>query len=206
MRGVGAGVDREEQAGGLDLVVELLARHAGLHRHGQVFGVDASAPAFMRLTSRLMPPCTASRWPSSDEPTPNGMTGTLYCAASFTASPTSCVLWANTTAAGGGHVKGRLVAPVLLAHHQGGGEAIAKAGLERVHQGLGHLAGLDLGQQVGDVTGAFMGCLQKWGRGRAAGRGYSAATIAVRSKDTAMGQPPHTNRHPHRRQRHHRPG
>jgi hypothetical protein len=25
---------------------------------------------FMRLTSMLMPPCTASRWPSSEEPTP----------------------------------------------------------------------------------------------------------------------------------------
>jgi hypothetical protein len=25
---------------------------------------------FMRFTSMLMPPCTASRWPSSDEPAP----------------------------------------------------------------------------------------------------------------------------------------
>src|SRR5665647_597485 len=54
---------------------------------------------FMRLTSMLMPPCTASRWPSSDVPTPNGMTGTLYSLASFTASATLAVLCANTTAA-----------------------------------------------------------------------------------------------------------
>ncbi|MCY1519643.1 hypothetical protein D9M68_544000 [compost metagenome] len=57
---------------------------------------------FMRETSMLMPPCTASRWPSSDEPTPKGMTGTLCSLASFTASATSCVLSANTTAEGGG--------------------------------------------------------------------------------------------------------
>jgi hypothetical protein len=40
-RRVGAGVDREEQARVPDLAVELLARHAGLHRHRQVLGVDA---------------------------------------------------------------------------------------------------------------------------------------------------------------------
>ena len=57
---------------------------------------------FMRLTSMLMPPCTASRWPSSEEPTPKGMTGTWYCAANATASATSCVFSANTTATGGG--------------------------------------------------------------------------------------------------------
>src|SRR5574343_37208 len=59
---------------------------------------------FMRETSRLMPPCTASKWPSSEEPTPNGITGTLCCAHSLTASATSCVHSANTTAAGGGTV------------------------------------------------------------------------------------------------------
>jgi len=57
---------------------------------------------FMRLTSRLMPPCTASRWPSSEEPTPKGITGTRCWAARATVSATSCVLSANTTAAGGG--------------------------------------------------------------------------------------------------------
>ena len=31
---------------------------------------------FIRDRSMLTPPCTASRWPSSDEPTPNGITGT----------------------------------------------------------------------------------------------------------------------------------
>ena len=40
MRRVGARVDREEQAGALDLFVELLARDARLHGHRQVLGVD----------------------------------------------------------------------------------------------------------------------------------------------------------------------
>ena len=60
---------------------------------------------FMRLTSMLMPPCTASRWPSREEPTPKGMTGTLCALASATASATSCVLSAKTTAEGGGASK-----------------------------------------------------------------------------------------------------
>lgn len=59
----------------------------------------------MRLTSMLMPPCTASRCPSSEEPTPKGITGTLQSLASLTASATSCVLSAKTTAEGGGASK-----------------------------------------------------------------------------------------------------
>ncbi len=60
----------------------------------------------MRDTSRLMPPCTASKWPSSDEPTPYGITATPCADASFTASATSAVLSQNTTASGGGTSKG----------------------------------------------------------------------------------------------------
>ena len=56
---------------------------------------------FIRDRSRLRPPCTASRWPSSDEPTPNGITGTRCCAASATAAATSSVDSQNTTASGG---------------------------------------------------------------------------------------------------------
>src|SRR5690606_2932612 len=56
---------------------------------------------FICDTSIDKPPCTASRWPSSDEPTPNGITGTLYARHCLTASATSSVLRANTTASGG---------------------------------------------------------------------------------------------------------
>ena len=55
----------------------------------------------MRETSTLTPPCTASRWPSSDEPTPKGITGTACAAASATTAATSSVLSQNTTASGG---------------------------------------------------------------------------------------------------------
>ena len=95
---------------------------------------------FMRDTSMLMPPCTASRWPSSDEPTPKGITGTLCSLASFTASATSCVLSAKTTADGRWRIEGRFVAPVLRAHRQRGRAAVAEARLERVDQRIGHLA------------------------------------------------------------------
>ena len=39
-RGVGAGIDREEEAGGADVFVELLARDAGLHHDVEVGLVD----------------------------------------------------------------------------------------------------------------------------------------------------------------------
>ena len=57
---------------------------------------------FMRDRSIETPPCTASRWPSSEEPTPNGITGTACRSASFTTAATSSVLSQNTTASGGG--------------------------------------------------------------------------------------------------------
>ncbi len=55
----------------------------------------------MRETSTLTPPCTASRWPSSDEPMPYGITGTACAAASVTTAATSSVLSQNTTSSGG---------------------------------------------------------------------------------------------------------
>src|SRR5689334_14535724 len=61
---------------------------------------------FMRPRSMLTPPCTASRCPSSDEPTPNGITGTAYWSASLTTSATSSVLSQNTTTSGGGASNG----------------------------------------------------------------------------------------------------
>ena len=72
---VGAGVDREEEAGVADLVVDLRPRHARLTVTVRSSALTAST-LFMRDRSMLMPPWTASRWPSSDEPTPNGITGT----------------------------------------------------------------------------------------------------------------------------------
>jgi hypothetical protein len=56
---------------------------------------------FMRDRSTLTPPCTASRWPSSEEPTPKGMTGTACAVAWETMKATSSVDSQNTTASGG---------------------------------------------------------------------------------------------------------
>ena len=52
MRGVGAGVDREEQAGVAQIVVELLARDAGLDRAVEVLGVDREHPVHARHVER----------------------------------------------------------------------------------------------------------------------------------------------------------
>jgi hypothetical protein len=56
---------------------------------------------FMRDRSMLTPPCTASRWPSSDEPTPKAITGTACAAACETTKATSSVFSQNTTISGG---------------------------------------------------------------------------------------------------------
>ena len=69
--GIGAGIDRKEQPVSRDLLVELLARDAGLHRDRQVFALTAST-WFICDRFRLMPPWMASR-PSSDEPASRGI-------------------------------------------------------------------------------------------------------------------------------------
>ena len=56
---------------------------------------------FMSRKSIEMPPCGALTWPSSDEPVPNGITGTPWPAQMRTISCTSAVLCGNTTASGG---------------------------------------------------------------------------------------------------------
>ena len=56
---------------------------------------------FMREKSMHTPPCTASRCPSTDEPTPKPMTGTRSFAQARTTKAASSVLQTNTTASGG---------------------------------------------------------------------------------------------------------
>ena len=55
----------------------------------------------MRDRSSDTPPFTASSWPSTDEPAPNGMTGTRFDRHSRTTAITSSLVSANTTASGG---------------------------------------------------------------------------------------------------------
>ena len=60
-----------------------------------------ASTAFMPLTSMQTPPFSAATWPSSEVPVPKAMTGTPCAAQAATASLTSAVLRANTTASGG---------------------------------------------------------------------------------------------------------
>jgi hypothetical protein len=139
-RGVGAGVDREEQAGGFDLVVELLARHAGLHRHRQVFGVDAQHPvhaAHVDADAALHRQQVAFERRAHTEGDHRHLvlTGQLH--------GIGHVLRAFGKHHGGRWRhggEGRFVAPVLLAHGQRGGAALAEAGLQGVDQRGGYRA------------------------------------------------------------------
>ena len=60
--------------GGISIDVSRMNRVLAIHAEDLTVTVRSSAlmlsTRFMRLTSRLMPPCTASRWPSSEEPAP----------------------------------------------------------------------------------------------------------------------------------------
>ena len=60
-----------------------------------------SSTRFIRDRSSVMPPRTASSWPSIDVPTPQGMIGTRCARHSRTVSATSSSDSANTTASGG---------------------------------------------------------------------------------------------------------
>jgi hypothetical protein len=55
----------------------------------------------IRLVSTETPPCAARMWPSSDEPVPNGITGTACAAQARTIAATSSVERGNATASGG---------------------------------------------------------------------------------------------------------
>jgi len=55
----------------------------------------------MRERSIDTPPCSASRWPSTELPTPNGITGTSCWSASARTAATSSVLSQKTTTSGG---------------------------------------------------------------------------------------------------------
>ena len=53
---------------------------------------------------------------------------------------------------------------VLLAHGLGQRALRAKAGLQRIDEGLGHVAQLDFGQQVGGSGGGVHGVCLRWVR------------------------------------------
>ena len=68
-RRVGAGIDREHQAGVLQVIVQLAMRQPGFDRHVQVFDRQPQTRV-IRVRSIVMPPRTALTWPSSELPMP----------------------------------------------------------------------------------------------------------------------------------------
>ena len=150
-----------------------------------------------------MPPCTASRWPSSDEPTPNGITGTACSRGQRHRVGHVVGAFAEHHRVGRRHLERRLVAAVLFAHRLGAAAALAEAPSQRIEQGRRHRAAPRGRQQVfGRVHGSNF-----------AARGASRWPIVGSIGCTRCaglrcrhGQPLDPHRHPHRRRRHHRPG
>ncbi len=140
---------------------------------------------FIWLTSRLMPPSTASRWPSSEVPTPNGITGTRCIAASLTTMATSSVFWAKTTAPGGGTSKGDSSRPccsrTTIAVEQRAPKCAWSASISAAGTGRW----LTVGSKCNGEVGAFMLSVYDGGQ-----------FLSFHGVD--HGQPPLTNRHPHR--------
>ena len=134
----------------LDLVVELLARaRPACTVTVRSSALHARAPRSCAPRSMLMPPCTASRWPSSDEPTPNGITGTAWRRPACTTSATSSVLSQNTTASGGGTSNGDSSRPCCSRTASAVEQRSPKRAFKRVDHRRRHRARLELGQQVG---------------------------------------------------------
>ena len=110
----------------------------------------------MRDRSMLTPPCTASRWPSSDEPTPNGITGTACAIGELDDRGDVLGALAEDDRLGRRRVERRLVAAVLLAHRERGRAAIAELRLQRLEHRRGHRPrGAILGSRWAG-SGAFM--------------------------------------------------
>ena len=74
-RRVGAGIDREHQAGVAQRLVQLHARHAGFDRRVEILGADAQRRGSSRAGRWRCRRASACTCPSSDVPAPNGTTG-----------------------------------------------------------------------------------------------------------------------------------
>jgi len=145
---VGAGVDREEQARGLEGFVQLLAGDAGLHRHRQVVGVDrqhlvhpvdvdADAAAHREQVALDRRAGAAGDHRGGVLPAqPHRVRDVLRVLREHHARRRR-------------HRERRLVAAMLLAHGQRGGKALAEAGPQRFQQDWGHGLLADFGNGGG---------------------------------------------------------
>ena len=119
-RGIGTGVDREKQAGGLDRLIELLARHAGLHRHRQVFGVDGQ---HLVHAAHIDADAALHRQQMAFERRTDTKRNHRHLELRSQLHGIRHILRAFGKDHGGGrwHAEGRFVPAMLLAHHQGSG-------------------------------------------------------------------------------------
>ena len=150
--GVGAWINREEQSGAFDGFIELLAGHAGLNRHRQVFGIDlqhlvhaAHVQADAALHRQQVPfkrRAHAKRDHRHMELTSQrhrvGHVLRVFC---------------KHHGRRRRGVEGRLIPPVLLTHHLGGGAVGSKAALQRGDEGGGNVARGNIdGQKHGQAS------------------------------------------------------
>ena len=163
--GVGAGVDGEEQAGVLDGLVQLLARDARLHRHREVVRVDAEHPVH---AAHVDADAALHGQQVAFERGTRAVRNHRHFVLAGQLHGVGHILGAFSKhhGAGRGRLQRALVAPVLFAHGLGGGALRAKAGLQRINERLGHVAQLDLREQVGSGGGGVHRCLQgQWASG-----------------------------------------
>ena len=125
-RGVGAGIDREEQAGVAQVFVELLARDARLDGGVEVLGVDPQHAVHLRQVDADAAAPTPRRGPPARCRCRRRSPASCAAAQSLTIAATSSVLRAKATASGRMRGVVRFVLAVLRAHRCGGREPIAK--------------------------------------------------------------------------------
>jgi len=132
--GVGARVDRKEQTGVANLVVQLHARHAGLHRDGQVFGMDADDlvhAAEVQADAALH--CQQMAFQRRARAVRNHRHGVLVGQLQHRGHVAGAL--AEHHPFGRRRVQRRLIATVLNAHRHRGGTAVAEASLQRIEHG-----------------------------------------------------------------------
>ena len=154
--GVGARVDREEQALAPDRLVDGLARHAGLHRHREVLGVDREHVVH---AAHVDADAALHREQVAFERGAHAERNHRHAELCRQLHGVGHVLRAlcEHHRRRWGHLVHRLVAPVLLAHHHGGGALRAETRLQRGEK-LGRDGALvDFGGQVAEGGGRVHG-------------------------------------------------
>ncbi len=155
--GVCTGVDREKQARAFDFFVELFARDAGLHGHGQVFSVDGQ---HLVHAGHVDADAALHRQQMAFQrraDTKGNHRHIVRCGQGHRFRYIGRAFSKHHRCGRGHRGVGGLVTAMLFAHHQGGGTALTKVLLQSVQQGLRHLALGDGGHQVLGGAGCVHG-------------------------------------------------